>query len=99
MKEALEQIRAQALSDLAAAGDEAAVEGLRLRYLGRKGELTLAMRGLREVPAEQRPGVGALLNQIKDEIEARIGDALAASRANVRAARASERIDVTEPGR
>jgi phenylalanyl-tRNA synthetase alpha chain len=99
MKETLEQIRAQALTDLAAAGDEAAVEGLRVRYLGRKGELTLAMRGLRDVPTDQRPAVGALLNQIKDEIEARIGDALTASRAGARDARAGERIDVTEPGR
>jgi phenylalanyl-tRNA synthetase alpha chain len=75
MKEALEQIRSEALAALAAGGDEAAIEALRVRYLGRKGELTGVMRQLRDVPTEQRPAMGVLLNQIKDEIEARIGDA------------------------
>jgi len=99
MKEALEQIRAQALASLSAGGDEAAVEALRVRYLGRKGELTTVMRNMRDVPAADRPAMGALLNQIKDEIEARIGAALTAARAGARAGRAAERIDITEPGR
>jgi phenylalanyl-tRNA synthetase alpha chain len=99
MKEALEQIRTAALACLADGGDEAAIEALRVRYLGRKGELTTAMRHMRDLSAEERPAMGALLNQIKDEIEARIDDALSAARARARAARAAERIDVTEPGR
>jgi len=99
MKDALEQIRSEALADLAGGGDEAAIEALRVRYLGRKGELTTVMRHMREVAAAERPAMGALLNQIKDEIEARIGDALAAARGRARAARATQSIDVTEPGR
>jgi len=99
MKDALEQIRASALASLAAGGDEAAIEGLRVRYLGRKGELTTVMRQMRDVPPDERPAMGALLNQIKDEIEARLGDALALARSGVRATRAAERLDVTEPGR
>jgi len=99
MKEALEQIRSAALSCLADGGDEAAIEAVRLRYLGRKGELTTVMRHMRELSAEERPAMGALVNQIKDEIAARIDDALGAARARARAARAAERIDVTEPGR
>jgi phenylalanyl-tRNA synthetase alpha chain len=99
MKDALEQVRAQARADLAAGGDEAAVEALRVRYLGRKGALTAVMRHMRDVPAAERPAMGALLNEIKDEIEARVGEALAAARAAARAARAGERIDITEPGR
>jgi phenylalanyl-tRNA synthetase alpha chain len=99
MKEALEQIRSEALAALAAGGDEAAIEALRVRYLGRKGELTGVMRQLREVPTEQRPAMGVLLNQIKDEIEARIGDALAVARSGARSQRAGERIDISEPGR
>src|SRR6185369_2677952 len=62
-------------------------------------ELTTVMRHMRDVSAEDRPAMGALLNQIKDEIEARIGEALAAARAQGRAERAGERIDITEPGR
>ncbi len=99
MKDALEQIRAEALANLAAGRDEAAIEALRLRYLGRKGELTTVMRHMRDVPAEERPAMGALLNRIKDEIEARIGDALTEARAEARKARAGERVDITEPGR
>jgi phenylalanyl-tRNA synthetase alpha chain len=99
MREALEHIRSDALAALAAARDEAAIEALRVRYLGRKGALTLAMRGLRDVPAEERPAIGALVNQIKDEIEARVGDALNGARAGARTQQAEERIDISEPGR
>jgi phenylalanyl-tRNA synthetase alpha chain len=99
MKEALEQIRTAALAQLAAGGGAAAIEAVRVRYLGRKGELTTVMRRLREVPAEERPVMGALLNQVKDEIEMRIAEAMAALRAEERARRADERIDVSEPGR
>jgi phenylalanyl-tRNA synthetase alpha chain len=99
MKEALEQIRNEALAALAAGSDEAAVEALRVRYLGRKGALTGVMRQLRDVPPDQRPAMGALVNQIKDEIEARIDEALANARAGARSERAGERIDITESGR
>ena len=99
MRDALEQVRAQARADLAAGGDETAIEALRVRYLGRKGALTAVMRHMRDVPPAERPAMGALLNEIKDEIEARVGEALAAARAAARAARAGERLDVTEPGR
>jgi phenylalanyl-tRNA synthetase alpha chain len=99
MKDALEQIRSEAIAALAAGGDEAAIEALRVRYLGRKGELTGVMRQLRDVPSEQRPAMGVLLNQIKDEIEARIGEALDAARSGARSQRAGERIDISEPGR
>jgi phenylalanyl-tRNA synthetase alpha chain len=99
MREALEQIRTDALAALGGARDEAAIEALRVRYLGRKGMLTLAMRGLRDVPAAERPAIGALVNQIKDEIEARVGVALNGARAGARNQQAEERIDISEPGR
>jgi phenylalanyl-tRNA synthetase alpha chain len=99
MKDALEQTRAAALAALAASADEAAIEAVRIRYLGRKGEFTTVMRGLRDVAAEDRPAIGALVNQIKDDIEARIGEALDAARAGARSQRADERIDISEPGR
>jgi phenylalanyl-tRNA synthetase alpha chain len=99
MREALQQIRSEALAALAAARDEAAIEALRVRYLGRKGELTLAMRALREVAPEERPAVGVLVNQIKDEIEACVGEALHGARAGARSQQAAERIDISEPGR
>jgi len=99
MKDALEAIRSAAVEALAAARDEAAVEALRVRYLGRQGELTTVVRQMRDVAPADRPAMGALLNATKDEIEARIAEALAAARAAVRRARAGERLDVTAPGR
>jgi len=99
MKEALENIRAAAQAALAGARDEAAVEALRIRFLGRKGELTTVMRLMRDVAADERPAMGALLNEIKDDLEARLDAALAATRAGARLRQAAERIDVTEPGR
>jgi len=100
MKATLEQIRHDALAALASASTEAEVEQLRVRFLGRKGELTTAMRGLRDVDPTERPSVGALLNEVKDEVERRIDGALSALRAATRARElASERIDVTLPGR
>src|SRR5512143_1998564 len=99
MKEALESIRAAARAALAEAGDEGAVEALRIRFLGRKGELTTVVRLMRDVAPGERPAMGALLNAVKDEIEARLDEALAAARARARSQAASERIDVTEPGR
>jgi phenylalanyl-tRNA synthetase alpha chain len=99
MKEALEEIRAAARAALAEAGDEAAVEAVRVRFLGRKGELTTVVRLMRDVPADERPAMGALLNAVKDEVETRLDEALTAARSRARSQAASERIDVTAPGR
>ncbi|MDX2168246.1 MAG: phenylalanine--tRNA ligase subunit alpha [Deltaproteobacteria bacterium] len=99
MKEALESIRRAAVEALAAARDEAAVEALRVRYLGRQGELTTVVRQMRDVAPADRPAMGALLNATKDEIESRIAAALADARGAARQVRAAERLDITIPGR
>ncbi len=100
MRATLEKIRADALAALAAAATEADVEQLRVHFLGRKGELTNAVRGLRDVPPAERPALGAYVNEIKDAVEERIASALAELRTAERAQRvATERVDVTLPGR
>jgi phenylalanyl-tRNA synthetase alpha chain len=100
MRATLEQIRQDAATALAAATTEAEVEQLRVRFLGRKGELTSAVRGLRDVDPADRPALGALLNEVKDEVERRIETALADLRAAARTrALARETVDVTLPGR
>jgi len=99
MKATLERIHHAALAALQTAQTEAEVEQLRIRFLGRKGELTEAVRGLREVPPAERPAIGAFLNQIKDEVERRIEESLTALRQTERERRiATERVDVTLPG-
>jgi len=100
MKATLERIRQEALAALQGSSSEADIEQLRVRYLGRKGDLTTLVRSLRDVPAEERPMLGAALNEIKDEVERHIETALAEVRAAARAQQvATERIDVTVPGR
>jgi len=99
MRADLERIRHDALADLDRCADEAALEEARLRYLGRKGELTAVLRGMREVPEAERPAMGELANTIKVEVEER----LAAIRRRLEEERltkslAEERLDVTLPG-
>ncbi len=100
MKDRLEDIRRRALAELGDdAGDEQ-IEGVRVRVLGRSGELTEIMRGLRDVPAPERPAMGQLVNRIKQEIVERI-EALQArgERAALEKSLAEARFDVTLPGR
>src|ERR1700687_3317644 len=100
MKATLERIRQEALAALQASSSEADIEQLRIRYLGRKGDLTNLVRSLRDVPPAERPTLGASLNEIKDEVERHIETAVADVRAAARAREvASEHIDVTIPGR
>ncbi len=99
MKQQLEEIHHAALRALEAAHDEAAVDQVRVAFLGRKGRLTDVVRQLRDVPPADRPGLGAYLNEIKDDVERRIEDSLVALRAAARSrAIAAERVDVTLPG-
>jgi phenylalanyl-tRNA synthetase alpha chain len=100
MRERLREIQTAAQAALASCATESELEDLRVRFLGRKGELTQVVRQLREVPPAERPVVGALLNEIKDDLERRITDVLDRARAAARARRvAEERQDVTIPGR
>jgi len=99
MRATLEAIHQNALSTLAASASEADVEEVRVRLLGRKGELTTVVRRLRDVPPAERPELGAYLNEIKDDIERRVESALVALRAAARERRvAAEKVDVTLPG-
>lgn len=100
MREQLEQLKHEALAAIEAGGTEEAFQEVRVRFLGRKGELTALMKGLGSLSPEERPLVGQLVNTVKDEIESRLGLALEAAAAKARTIRLeSEKIDVTLPGR
>ena len=60
------------MAELGDDAGEAQIDAVRVRVLGRSGELTEIMRGMREVPNAERPAIGQLINQIKREVEARI---------------------------
>lgn len=65
----LDAIRTEALGAIAAAADDAALQELRVRYLGRKSPLTAALRGLGKLPKEERAALGAATNRLKQELE------------------------------
>jgi phenylalanyl-tRNA synthetase alpha chain len=95
----LDELRAEAEAAIEAAGRAAELEELRVRYLGRKAELTATLRSIGELPAEERGPVGKAAN----EVRARIEELLAERTAEVEGAElertlAEDRIDVTLPG-
>ena len=91
----LEELEKQALDEVAAAADTAALDAVRVSYLGKKGQLTQQLKQLGALPAAERPAAGQEINRIK----ARVQQALEARRDALQAAHldarlASERIDV-----
>ena len=95
----LEELRSEAESAVAAAAEPAALEELRVRYLGRKSELTLVLRGIRDLPPEQRGPVGQAANQVRQTLESMLGErATALENAELERSLTEDRIDVTLPG-
>jgi phenylalanyl-tRNA synthetase alpha chain len=99
MLERIEQIRSEAAAAIGAAGSSAALEELRVRFLGRKAGLTAILRGIAELPAEERGQVGGAANKARKELEGLLeasAERLDASELESRLV--SDRIDVTLPG-
>ena len=98
--EKLQQILDQALQQFAAISDEAELEQVKARYLGKEGSLTVLLKGLGKLSAEQRPAAGARINQVKQGIEAALQQRRDALQQNKLAQQlAAESLDVTLPGR
>ena len=99
MKEQLEQIKLNALAALDAAATPAALEELRVKLLGKKGELTAVLKQMGKLSPEERPIMGQMANAVRAEIEAKLEERKAAINAAVLEAKlAAEAIDVTIPG-
>jgi phenylalanyl-tRNA synthetase alpha chain len=101
VKDRLDALKREFDQALAAAGmSPAAVELVRVRFLGKKGELTALLKGLGAVAASERPAVGQALHDVKSHIEGALETAKAAGDAAASAAAlAANRIDVTLPPR
>ena len=96
----LQTILDQALQQFAAIGDEAELERVKARFLGKEGSLTVLLKGLGKLSAEERPVAGARINQVKQEIEAALQQRRDALQHNKLAQKlAAESLDVTLPGR
>ena len=99
MKEQLEQIKCNALASLDAAETPAALEELRVKLLGKKGELTAVLKMMGKLSPEERPIMGQMANSVRAEIEEKLEQAKSAIGAKVLEAKlAAEAIDVTIPG-
>jgi phenylalanyl-tRNA synthetase alpha chain len=97
MEAQLEQIRAAALEEAAAAADEAALEAVRVKYLGRTGSISGLSEGMRSLSKEDKPRLGKLLNDTRSAVTAALDERKAALASNADAA-AFANVDVTLPG-
>ena len=99
MKEKLEALRKEAQAQLEGCSTAAELEALRVKYLGKKGELTALLRGMGALAPEDRPKMGALVNEARTEIEAAMEAKVAAmEQAELERRLQEEQLDVTVPG-
>ena len=100
MKEQIEKIRQSALEEIKNANDEKVLNDARVKYLGKKGELTLILRGMGGLSSEERPVIGSLVNEVRDEIENLIEEREKEFKtAEIKRKLEHEKIDVTMPGK
>lgn len=100
MKEELEQLHKEILASISQAFTEKQVSEIRVKSLGRKGSLTQLLKHLGTLPEADRREIGRLANEVKEDLETRIEEALSHIRARERKeALEREKIDVTLPGR
>lgn len=100
LRKELENLRAEALAQVQSAADGPQLEQTRVHFLGRKGRLTALLRRVAALPPEERPGIGALANHVKETIE----EAITACRAALESIPnddilAKDQFDITLPGR
>lgn len=97
MKEIIEKLRAKAMEEIAKSDD---IEALRIKYLGKKGELTALLRGMGSVSPEDRPKIGQLVNEVRETIEGAIDQKKKdLSEKALEMKLKAQTIDVTMPGK
>lgn len=100
MKEQIEKIKQTALEELNAAENARQLEDAKVKYLGKKGELTLILRSMGGLSPEERPIIGSLVNQVRDELEVAIEQkAKYFENLEIEKRLATENIDVTMPSK
>ena len=100
MKAQLEAIEKQAFAELESAQDLKALDAVRVKYLGKKGELTAILKQMGKLSAEERPVIGQLANQIRAQIEEKLEETKTELEDKMLDQRlATETLDVTMPGK
>ena len=96
----INQVQQTALTELAGVSDLTSLDEWRIKYLGKKGEFTGFLRGMGSLPAEERPLVGQAVNAAKEALETAVGErTLVLKEAALENSLATDRIDITLPGR
>ena len=100
MKEQLKSIEERAKAELEKVSDLKPLEEIRVRFLGKKGELTGILKQMGKLSAEERPVIGQMANTVRADIEKMINDRQAAIKSALAEKKlAAERLDVTLPGK
>ncbi len=100
MKEKLDNIRQMTIDSIKKAGDLKTLDDLRVKVLGKKGELTALLKGMGSLSPEERPKAGQMVNELREFVENCLDEAkktITSAEQNIRLAR--ETIDVTMPGK
>ena len=100
MKEKLQKIKEEAIRQIEDSGELSKLNDVRVAFLGKKGELTAVLKGMKDVKPEDRPLVGQLVNETRESIEKKLED----TKAKVEAKELENRlkhevIDVTLPAK
>ncbi len=99
MKDQLQKIKASVETALKDASTLEALEEIRIKYMGKKGELTAVLKGMGKLTPEERPVIGALANEIRQNLESEIDSKKSAIEAKIEEEKLkSEVIDITMPG-
>ncbi|RAN53554.1 phenylalanine--tRNA ligase subunit alpha [Dolosigranulum pigrum] len=99
LKEQLQAIQQKAIERLEQAKETQAVEDIRIKYLGKKGDVTQVLKGMKDLSPEERPIVGKLANDVRDTIQAKISERKAVLHQEALNKQLEEEtIDVTLPG-
>lgn len=100
MREQLQSIKKEAISAIDSCSDVKEVDGLRIRFLGKKGELTAILKSMGGLSAEERPVIGQLANEVRAILEEKISEKIALLKAQELDRKLKgETIDVTMPGK
>ncbi|HEX9787005.1 MAG TPA: phenylalanine--tRNA ligase subunit alpha [Candidatus Binatia bacterium] len=100
MNDSLEALQGEVLDRIQRSESEKEIEQIRVETLGRGGTVTLLLRGMKDLPAEERPRRGEELNQLRRCLEAHFDERLSAVRQQAKAqALKEERVDITLPGK
>ena len=99
MKELLRELRERSLAAISGADSAEVLEGLRVQFLGKKGELTAVLKQMGKLSPEERPAMGQLANEVRATLERTLDEKRAAlADAALRLRLESEAVDVTIPG-